>query len=183
MERSYYNLKDVGEKKSPFQKILCTIKTNCMAEGAVTTWGNHNTSHKFWDKSPSPHYQCCLQVSETVSWHKLQSCYSSNMLQHWVGGRDLIYFCKGDHSRIFMNFSRNWLGLNNLCEILKVDFINFSRVSFKIKPEGSYGSSATQEGSLFHRQLKTGYIGMNDYDTYSSKIIIYQRNTRCTTGS
>ena len=29
-----------------------------------------------------PHYQCCLQVSETVSWHELWSCYSSNMLQH-----------------------------------------------------------------------------------------------------
>ena len=78
----------------------------------------YNTSHKFWDQSPSPHYQCCLQVSETVSWHKLRCCYSANILQHWVGGRGLIYFCKVDHSRIFMNFSRNWLGLNNLCEIL-----------------------------------------------------------------
>ena len=42
------------------------------------------------------------------------ACYSSNMLQHWVGGKVLIYFCKVDHSRIFINFSRNWLGLNNL---------------------------------------------------------------------
>ena len=77
-----------------------------------------NTSHKFWDQSPSPHYQCCLQVSETVSWHKFRCRYSANILQHWVGGRGLIYFCKVDHSRIFLNFSRNWLGLNNLCEIL-----------------------------------------------------------------
>ena len=77
-----------------------------------------NTSHKFWDQSPSPHYQCYLQVSEAVSWHKLQSCYSCNMLQHWVEGRCLIYFCKVDHSRIFINFFRSWLGLNNLCEIL-----------------------------------------------------------------
>ena len=30
----------------------------------------YNTSHKFWDRSPFPHYQCCLQVSETVSWHR-----------------------------------------------------------------------------------------------------------------
>ena len=44
--------------------------------------------------------------------------YSASILQHWVGGRGLIYFCKVDHSRIFINFSRNWLGLNNLCEIL-----------------------------------------------------------------
>ena len=76
------------------------------------------TSHKFWDQSPSTHYQCCLQVSETGSWHKLRCFYSSNMLQHWIRGRDLICFCKVDHSRISINFSRNWLGLNNLCEIL-----------------------------------------------------------------
>ena len=39
-----------------------------------------NTSHKFWDQPPSPHYKSCLEVSETFSWHKLQCCYSSNML-------------------------------------------------------------------------------------------------------
>ena len=61
-------------------------------------------SHKFWDQSPFPYYQCCLQVSETVSRHKLWCCYSANMLQYWVGGRDLIYFCKVDHSRISINF-------------------------------------------------------------------------------
>ena len=77
-----------------------------------------NTSHKFWDQSPSPHYQFCLQVCDTVSWHKLQSCYSPNMLQHWVAGSDLIYFCKEIYSEIFMNFSRNWLVFNNLLEIL-----------------------------------------------------------------
>ena len=27
--------------------------------------------------------QCCLQVSETVSGHKLRCCYSSNILQHY----------------------------------------------------------------------------------------------------
>ena len=79
-----------------------------------------NATHKFWDQSPTPHYQCCLRVSETVSWHKLQSCYCSSMLQHWIRERGLIYFCKVDHSRIFTNFSRNWLGLNNLSEILLV---------------------------------------------------------------
>ena len=77
-----------------------------------------NTSHKFWDQSPFPHYQCCLQISETVSWHKLWCCYSANILQHWVGGRDLIYFCKVGHFRISRIFSRKWVGLNDLCEIL-----------------------------------------------------------------
>ena len=41
-----------------------------------------NTSHKFGDQSPSPHDQCCLQVSETVSGHKLRCCYFPNILQH-----------------------------------------------------------------------------------------------------
>ena len=81
-------------------------------------YANYNTSDKFWVQSPSPHSQCCLQVSETVSWHKLRCCYSANMLQDWVGGRGLIYFWKVDHSRIFIHFSRNWLGASNLCEIL-----------------------------------------------------------------
>ena len=40
----------------------------------------YNTSHKFLDQSPSTHYQCCLQLSKTVSWHKLWCCSSSNML-------------------------------------------------------------------------------------------------------
>ena len=35
-------------------------------------------------------------------------------------GRWLIYYCKVEHPRIFRNFSRNCLGLNNLCEILWV---------------------------------------------------------------
>ena len=36
--------------------------------------------------------------------------------------RGLIYFCKAGYSRIFINFSRNWLGLNNLCEISRINF-------------------------------------------------------------
>ena len=58
------------------------------------------------------------EVSVTVSWRKLRCCYSSNMLQHWVGERGLIYFWQVEHSRISVNISRNLIGLNNLCEIL-----------------------------------------------------------------
>ena len=79
---------------------------------------SYNTSRKFCDQSLSPHYQCCFQVSETVSWNKLRCCYSANILQYWVEGKGLIYFCKVDHSRISKYFSRNWVGLNNLYEIL-----------------------------------------------------------------
>ena len=78
----------------------------------------YNTPHKFWDQSPSSHFQYCLQVSETVTWHRLWCCYSANILQDWVEWRGLIYFCKVNHYRISRIFSRNWLGLNNLCEIL-----------------------------------------------------------------
>ena len=85
---------------------------------------SYNISHKFWDQSPSPHYQCCLQVYETVSLHKLWCCYSANMLQHWVGGRGLIYFCKMDYSRISINFSRN-----DLVSIIYMRYYRSRRVS------------------------------------------------------
>ena len=31
-----------------------------------------------------------------------------------------MFFCELDYSKISRIFCRNWLGLNNLCEILKV---------------------------------------------------------------
>ena len=68
-----------------------------------------------------PHYQCYLQVSETVSCYRLRCCYSANILQHWVRG-DLIYFCKVDHSKISKIFSSNWVVLSTSCEILQVFF-------------------------------------------------------------
>ena len=72
----------------------------------------HKTSHKFWDQSPSP--------SLSMSLAGIACCYSANILQHWLGLRGLIYFRKVDHSRISRYFSRNWVGLNNLCEILQI---------------------------------------------------------------
>ena len=93
---------------------------------ALTLSLTHNTSHKFWDQFPCLHDQCCLQVSETVSCHKLRCCYSANMLQHWVRGRGLIFFCKVDHFRISINFSRNWLDFNDLCEILQVEVVQLN---------------------------------------------------------
>ena len=97
----------------------------CLKDNPKVKVDSHNTSHKFWDQTPCLHYQCCLQVSKTVSWHKLWCCYPANILQHWVGRRGLIYFCKVNHSRISGIFSRNWLGLNNLCEILQICRHNF----------------------------------------------------------
>ena len=45
-----------------------TITKTFAQINALVYESNYNTSHKFWDQSPSPHYQCCLQVSGTVSW-------------------------------------------------------------------------------------------------------------------
>ena len=45
-----------------------------------------NTSHKFWGQSPSRHYHCCLQVSETDFRHRARFCYFSSILKHWLGG-------------------------------------------------------------------------------------------------
>ena len=45
-----------------------TITKTFAQINALAYESNYNTSHKFWDQSPSPHYQCCLQVSGTVSW-------------------------------------------------------------------------------------------------------------------
>ena len=42
-----------------------------------------NTSHKFWNQSPSSDCQCCLKVSETVSCHKLRCCYSVRYCSPW----------------------------------------------------------------------------------------------------
>ena len=66
-----------------------------------------NTSHKLWERSLSPppppaHYQCCLQVSETVFWHKLPCCYSSIMLQHGEGEGPFLFLQSG----WFQNFQK-----------------------------------------------------------------------------
>ena len=103
-----------------FQEVMTTLTPKnsiSMGRDVPKDHERSNTLHKFWDSSPSTHYQCCLQISEIVSWKKLWCCYSSNILQDWVGGSGLICFCKVKKSRISRIFSGNWLGLNDLCEI------------------------------------------------------------------
>ena len=48
-----------------------------------------NTSHKFWDQFP--HDQCCLQVSETVSPHKLRCCYSFKINWKVISGFNWLF--------------------------------------------------------------------------------------------
>ena len=94
----------------------------------VTNWerNNYNKHYQISQKVKAatiPHINSETNppppIINVVCKYLRQCRYSANILQHWVGGRGLIYFCKVDHSRIFINFSRNWLGLNNLCEILQ----------------------------------------------------------------
>ena len=99
-------------------------KQKTRASSLNSAYLNKITISHIQDQSPSPYHQCCLQVSDKVSWHKLRCWHSANMLQHWVGRRVLIYFCKANHCRISINFSRNRLCLNNLCEILQL--LNFT---------------------------------------------------------
>ena len=76
------------------------------------------TLHKFWDQSSLP----LLSMLLASIWKSSLAQASMLLLCQYAAtsrrGRALIYFCKVDHSRISINFSRNWLGLNNLCEIL-----------------------------------------------------------------
>ena len=60
----------------------------------------NNTSYEF----SSPHDQCHLQVSGTVSWHKLRCCYSDNMLQRWVGGEGANLFLQTVPYQNFQKF-------------------------------------------------------------------------------
>ena len=114
----------------------------------------YKCSHKFWFQSPSHHYQYYLQVFETVSWHKLQCCYSAKALQNWVGARGVIYFCKVDHSKISRKFSRKWLGLNNLCKILQ-HYVN-KKIYFR---NGLWKvSSNTWLGIMFIISLFSKYV-------------------------
>ena len=110
---------------------------------------------------PSPYYQCCLQVSETFSWHKLRCCCSANILQHWVGGRGLIYFCKVDQSKIPRNFSRNLVSLNNLCEILQVFTLFIVQVfTFSIfyPTAGKYGPEKLRLWTRFTQWQLPGFL-------------------------
>ena len=63
-----------------------------------------NTSHKFWEQSPSPHYQCCLQVSETVSWHKLRYRYPCQYAATLSRGKGLDLFLQRRPFKNFHNF-------------------------------------------------------------------------------
>ena len=118
---SYYDLQLYGWHMTIKQEMFVRfLMQNQLKNESHVHWlkpfATYNNSHKFWDQSPPPTINVGCKFW-TNSWHKLQCCYSSNILQHWVWGRALIYFCNVDYSRISIYSSRNWLGLNNLCEI------------------------------------------------------------------
>ena len=114
-----------------------------------------NTSHKFWDQSPSPHYQCCLQVSETVSWHKLRCCYSANILQHWVGGGAWFisaWWSIPEFPEIFPGIELVWIIYVRYCR-----FKYFPGATFK---ELLHYIDATLEEGNF--EVAVIHVGIND---------------------
>ena len=94
-----------------------------------------------------------LEVSETISWPKLWCFYSFIMLQHWVGGRGLIYFHKVNHSRTSINFSRNLLDLNNLRKILYIIFTKCLMFKFPQELQNGLRQRILDEETLGKSQI------------------------------
>ena len=79
----------------------------------------------FWDSflaEASVLQRCQYTTTFSSIWDSFLAQASVLLLCQYTAtlsrGRGLIYFYIVDYSRISRNFSRNWLGLNNLCEIL-----------------------------------------------------------------
>ena len=81
---------------------------------------------------------------------------------------------------------------NQVIETNIIDMVD-SRVRFKIIAEENFNMGVRQhkvntslirksKGGSFHQRLKAGTTGINDFDTSTSKKIIYQKNTKFTTG-
>ena len=79
----------------------------------------HNTWYKFWDQSPLPP----LSMLFSSIWDSFLAQASLLLLFQYVAtlsrgkGPDLFLQSEFPYSRISLNFSRNWLGLDNFCEI------------------------------------------------------------------
>ena len=65
---SFHNCWNISRKQGATKGIL---RKQLFLLKIGFTKRSHNTSHKFWDQSLSPHYQFCFQVSKTGSCHKL----------------------------------------------------------------------------------------------------------------
>ena len=100
-------------KKSEFKIKKCHVFSNLLS------FFIYFFRQYLWDQSPSLHYQCCLQVSETFSWDKLRRCYPANILHHQVGMKCLVYFCRVVYSRISRSFSE--------IELVSVIFVRYCR--------------------------------------------------------
>ena len=64
-----------------FASTVCTIVCKYLRQFLGSSFG-FTTLPIYCNIVCKYYLQCCLQVSETVSWLKLQCCYSANILQH-----------------------------------------------------------------------------------------------------
>ena len=71
-----------------------------------------NSSHKFWEQFSSPHYQCCLQISEIISWLLLLFQYATTLSR----GNEVWFLILQNWS--FQSFHKFFQELDNLSEIL-----------------------------------------------------------------
>ena len=87
----------------------------------------YKTSHKFWDPTTFPP----LSILFASIWDSFFTQASLLLLFQYAvilsRKRSLIYFCKVDHSRFSIIFSTNWLGFNNLFEILSQNLTKFGK--------------------------------------------------------
>ena len=133
--------------------------TFVLIAAVVTLQQHYNTSHIFWDQRPSPHYQCCLQVSETASWRKLRCCYSFNMLQNWVGGR--VWFISAKWS--IPEFPETFPGID-LASIIHVRHCRclvFSLLIFCVV------------ASLFNKPSSIRYLFVNIFNLFLKTLFVW----------
>ena len=101
-------------------KFKCGLKLQWLFKLKLATVGHHRpgTPHiNSQTNTPPP------PIINVVYWRKLRFCYSCNMLQHWVGGRDLIYFWKVGHF-----FPKSGLGID-LVSIIYVRYCGLLKIT------------------------------------------------------
>ena len=108
--------------KNFHRKILLTastkLKSRKMLESSIVALRRPTIPHINSETNPSPPWSMLFPIIWDSFLAKALVLLLFPYPETLSRGRGLIYFCKVDHSRISINFSRNWLGLNNLCEIL-----------------------------------------------------------------
>ena len=102
----------------PMQNVKSTNNLNmalaCQTFSPLIIW---KTSHKFWEQSSSLIINIVCQYWDSF----LAQALVLLLIQYtatWSRGEGPELFLQSEPFQNFQNFSRNWIGLNNLYEIL-----------------------------------------------------------------